>query len=39
METESNFETYLFLSAHKIAISVYDNNKFKNLYFNEINNK
>ena len=38
METKINFETYLFLSPHKIAISVYDKSNLNNLYLKEVIN-
>ena len=38
MDFKLNFETYLFLSSKKIAISVFDKQDFKNLYYKEIIN-
>tara|TARA_Y100001936_G_C15615706_1_gene429001 strand:- start:4 stop:261 length:258 start_codon:yes stop_codon:yes gene_type:complete len=35
METNKDFETYLFLGIDKISISVYDKQNSNNLYFKE----
>lgn len=38
MEIDKNFETCLFLSSHKIAIGVYEQQSLKKLFYNEILN-
>ena len=38
MDVDTNFETCLFLSSHKLAIGVYDKQSLKKLFYNEIHN-
>ena len=38
MDVDTNFETCLFLSSHKLAIGVYDKQSLKKLFYNEIQN-
>ena len=38
MIENSDFETFLYISKNKYQIFVYDNNNFKNLYYEEIGN-
>ena len=38
MDVDTNFETCLFLSSHKLAIGVYEKQSLKKLFYNEIQN-
>ena len=38
MSVDTNFETCLFLSSHKLAIGVYEKQSLKKLFYNEISN-
>jgi len=38
MDIDTNFETCLFLSSHKLAIGVYEKQSLKKLFYNEIQN-
>ena len=36
MDVDTNFETCLFLSSHKLAIGVYEKQSLKKIFYNEI---
>ena len=38
MDVDTNFETCLFLSSHKLVIGVYEKQSLKKLFYNEIQN-